>query len=133
MGALKGIQKITTGEAREIHTRLASWQGPQAAFVAAEALRYRVGRETIRRLLRGETHVDALPQFAALAPAAAPPAAPAVPAFPWAGTPTPAPFPDPETEASAQRLLDALRTPSGDAVVDAIREELGGPAPEVTP
>ena len=114
---LHGVQKITNAEAQEIRVRFAAWSGPSGAFVAAEAQRYRVTRETIRRILRGETHLAPLAGAGALPPA-----------FPWAGTPTP-PLPL-DAEESARRLLEGLGAPSGEAAVDAFREEIAPPPSE---
>lgn len=123
MTRLVGKQKITGREAAEMRERFATWPGPSGDFVAAEAERYRVGRETIRRILRRETHLTVegpTPD--------GPPAFP--PAFPWAGTPTPAP--SDAAEADARRLLESLSNPSGDAVVEAFREAAAAPAPTPT-
>lgn len=119
MTRLVGKQKITGREAAEMRERFATWPGPSGDFVAAEAERYRVGRETIRRILRRETHLTVEG-----------PTPDGPPAFPWAGTPTPAP--SDAAEADARRLLESLSNPSGDAVVEAFREAAAA-APAPTP
>lgn len=116
MARLVGKQKISTAEAVEMRQRFADWPGASGDFVTTEALRFSVNRETIRRILRGETHTGMTLERAFGTP----------PGFPAAPTPTPTPAVDPEAEESARRVLASLATPSGDAVVDAMRRELGG-------
>jgi len=125
MTRLVGKQKISGREAQEMRARFGVWPGPSGDFVAAEAMRYSVGRETIRRILRNETHLDpGFGQGQFVAP----------PAFPFAGTPTEPPPSDAGMEAEARKLFDALSTPAGETVVNAFQEELGAPPmPQPTP
>lgn len=55
MKSLKNA-KMTQADADGIRARATIWHGPSAAFVHAEADRYDVGIETIRRVLRNETY-----------------------------------------------------------------------------
>lgn len=55
MKSLKNA-RMTQADADGIRQRAAEWRGPSAAFVHAEADRFEVGIETIRRVLRNETY-----------------------------------------------------------------------------
>jgi len=131
MAALMGNQKISASEAAALRERFAAWPGASGPFVAAEALRYRVNRETIRRILRYETHLGAVDLAA---PGAAAPGAAPTPAFPWAGEAAPeaaALEASAAADADARRLLNSLANPNADAVLAAMRAELAGtPTPE---
>ena len=123
MSVAIGRRKILDAEAAALRERAASWHGPSGAFVRAEAARFNVTTETIRRILRGETHLG----LTLLAqPAAAAGVAPA-PAFPWAGEVAEPANPEAAlaSDESARRLLESLGSATGDAVVDAFREAFG--------
>lgn len=113
---LVGKQKITAAEAADMRARFQRYPGPSGDFVTAEAIRYAVNRETVRRILRGETHTTPAAALGASPPAFPAPEAPAQPDAASAAA----------LEADARRLLESLTNPSGDAVVDAFREELKG-------
>lgn len=106
MARLMGQQKITTAEAGEIRERFASWNGPSGPFVASEAARYSVTRETIRRILRHETHLGLGDR-----------------PLPWAGTPTPEP-PSAALESEARRLFESLTAPASESAVEAFKQEV---------
>ena len=56
---LVGKQKITIAEARDLRVRFARRGAlPSGDFVAQEAVRYGVTRESVRRILRHETHLE---------------------------------------------------------------------------
>jgi hypothetical protein len=114
MARLVGKQKISSAEADDMRQRYADWPGASGNFVANEALRFSVNRETIRRILRGETHTRTT---LAGAFGQAPGLPPAFPAAPLAPTST---APDPAAEESARRILASLaaigrRSGRGDA------------------
>lgn len=52
-----GFRRISLDEAEDMRRRAAAWPGSRADFVRQEQRRFSVGAETIRRLLRGETHI----------------------------------------------------------------------------
>lgn len=116
MTRLVGRQKITSAEAGVMRERFAAWGGASGDFVAAEAQRYGVNRETIRRILRHETHTG----VAGCAVAEQPPA------FPWAGEVAEA-SPPGAVEADAARLLASLQTVGSDEIVDVFRDALREP------